>query len=217
MIRSGGRARVPIPSYGPAATILSLGLLLGACATTRPPPELPADTLWDLRRPRVEALQQWAFSGRVAVRGAEASWNARMRWDQRGEIFDIDFLTPLGRQVAGLRGGDGRVVLRRPGEPPAVAPDAAALLESALGWSAPVDGLRYWLRGLPRPGAGEAPGLDAWGRVVWMAQDGWKVEIQRYVEIDGIMLPEKLTLNGPRLRIRLVVDEWRINQVTSEK
>lgn len=192
------------------AAALVMGLLLGACATTVTPPTLPANTLWRLHHARVQAIDQWAFSGRVAVQAAEDSWNARVRWSQRGELFEIAFLTPFGGQVAELRGSENKVVLTRPDEPPTEAADAAAVLESALGWPAPVNGLRYWLRGLPRPDAGGAPVLDRRGRMIGAAQDDWEIRIERYDEVDGTMLPEKLTLSRSQLRIRLVIDEWRI-------
>jgi outer membrane lipoprotein LolB len=118
----------------------------------------------------------------------------------------------LGQRVAELEGGPAGVTLRIPDQPPTRAPDSESLLASAFGWSAPLEGLRYWVMGLSQPFAPEPEGvsLDARGRLLGLEQAGWRLDIAQYTSADGLELPKRLTLSHARARVRLIIDEWTI-------
>lgn len=196
-----------------ALRIALLALIVGGCsfAPQREAPEGDPQALWQARAATLQALDSWTFSGRAALSGDEVpSRTVRLRWLQHGEAFDIAFQSPIGQRLAELTGDAGGVTLRLPGEAPVAAAGSEALLEAELGWSAPVESLRYWVLGLPDPAAREAPELDPWGRIVRLRQGGWLVEYDRYFDLDGLELPRRLTVTHPGLRIRLVVDRWEL-------
>lgn len=187
-------------------------LLAGGCSVApKQMPDADSAELWQQRAPQLEALADWTFSGRAALSGAEVpSRTVRIRWRQTNDAFDIAFQSPIGQRVAEL-GGDGNgIELRLPGEPPVVAGDSRELLTTALGWSAPVESLRYWVLGLPDPDALGKPELDAWGRLARLWQDGWLVEYGQYAAVGALELPRRLTVTHPDLRIRLVIDRWEL-------
>ncbi len=189
-----------------------LALALAAGCSVAPPrglPEAPPEVLWEAHAGRLGALEAWAFNGRAALSGDEVpSRTVRIRWQQADGDFDIAFQSPIGQRLAELSGNTDGVTLRLPGETPVVAADSAELLEAALGWSAPVESLRYWVLGLPDPAAQGAPELDPWGRVTRLWQDDWIVEFAQYVDVGNLELPRRLTVSHPGLRIRLVIDRW---------
>lgn len=187
-----------------------LALLVGACAVAPPAPDRDPDVMWSERQRHLQAMDSWAFSGRAAVSGDELpSRTLRVHWSQDHEAFDLAFMTLLGQRVAEMRGGPGEAELRLPGEPPMTAADPSRLLLTVLGWTAPVESLRYWVLGLPDPRSASEPGpLDAWGRLTALSQLGWLVEFDRYVEADTLALPRRLTVTHPELRIRLIIDQW---------
>lgn len=191
-------------------------LLLCSCtvAPPREPPQADADVLWRQRAAQLQALEQWSFNGRAAVSGPGiASRTVRVNWTVAGDAYELAFMSVLGQRVAELTGDADGASLRVPREEARSAGTPEELLDQALGWTAPVRGLRYWVLGLPAPAPlfGREPAeLDPWGRLVTLDQDGWHVEITRYIETGGLELPQRLTLTHPRLRIRLVIDEWDI-------
>ena len=197
-----------------AALLVLLALLLGACSVTptRELPDIAADELWSDRQQRLLALDTWGFRGRAAVSGSDVSSRTmRIHWAQGDETFDLAFMTLLGQRVAELNGEPGEVVLRMPGEEPVVAADSHELLTRVLGWSAPVESLRYWVLGLPHPLVNDEAGeIDAWGRMTQLQQGDWRVEFDRYIEIGVLDLPRRLTVVHPELRIRLIIDHWDI-------
>ncbi len=86
------------------------------------------------------------------------------------------------------------------------------LMEEQLGWSVPVQGFRYWLIGSPAPGVIDRYSLDEAGRLAELEQSGWQIRYLSYQAVDGLDLPRKLELENPRLRIRLVIDEWQLSR-----
>lgn len=189
-------------------------LLLEACATVPSPsvpPGVPAELLWQQRAEQLQALDDWSFNGRAAVSGEGIeSRSVRVHWLMSGGRYEVAFLSVLGQRLAELAGDAAGASLRLSGEEPRHAPTPEALMESALGWTAPVRSLRYWVRGLPAPDAAGPLELDPAGRLIRLEQDGWQVAFERYAATGGLELPRRLILTHPQLRIRLLVDEWSL-------
>ncbi|MCC6207197.1 MAG: outer membrane lipoprotein LolB [Gammaproteobacteria bacterium] len=196
-----------------AAILLSL--LVVSCASVPGGTSLSradAETAWFARKEMLQAVRTWDISGRISVSGPDGSWNARIHWSQRGDVYDIDFMSLFGQRVAQLEGGDGGVVLRLPDQNPQQAATAGELLAESFGWSAPVDSLRYWILGIPQPRYQAVTRLDDLGRLSRLEQQGWNVEYPQYTAVGGDPrdLPRKLMLEGEPLRIRLVIDSWNL-------
>ena len=147
--------------------------------------------------------------GRVSMRSADDAWSARIQWHQAGRAFRIRLSGPLGQGVMELASAaDGGVELRT-GEGVYRADSAEALLLERTGWTLPLEGLRYWILGGAEPGAAVSElDLDALGRPRRLEQSGWRIEYQRFAEIDGVTLPVRLDLHHPRFRARLLVSRW---------
>lgn len=195
---------------GLRSALLPLVLLLCSCAAVPPQPPDDPEALRAVREAQVRAAGQWSFNGRAAVRGEGIDpRSVRMHWAAGGDRHRLEFMSPLGQRVAELEFDARGATLRLPKEAPRSAASAEALLDEALGWTPPVASLVYWVRGLARPAHGLERDLhDAWGRPTLLEQDGWQVEFERWEEEAGLMLPRRLTLTHPRLRIRLLIDGW---------
>lgn len=189
-----------------------LALALGGCAPlpVAPPTGEPAATSpWALHRARLEAVRAWSLQGRAAIQTEREGVTATVRWEQRGQDYVMRFIGPFAQGSFELAGGAEGVVLRTPEGGALRARDPEALLEQALGWSLPVAGLNYWIRGIPDP-AREASQLrlDEFGRMTDVEQDGWRISVLRYTRLDGLDLPEKLFLESRRLKLRIAVQAW---------
>jgi outer membrane lipoprotein LolB len=200
-------------SFPRILTGILLPLLVVSCASVPDGPSLPhadTDTAWSARRAALEGMRAWDFSGRISVSGPEGSWNARIRWTQRGDAYDIDFMSLFGQRVARMESSGGAVALQLPNEEPLRAATAGELLAASFGWSAPVDALRYWVLGTPQPRHEATTWLDGRGRLSRLEQEGWRIEYPQYIGVGGAAgdLPRKLTLEGASLSIRLVIDDW---------
>ena len=194
------------------ASVVLLALLLAACA--RQPVQIPQPdrtALWTAHRARLTGLQDWQFRGRIAVRLEKAAWSATLYWRETRDTYTLRVLAPLGRGTFELSGTAAGVELRTADNRVLRAVDPETLLRDSLGWYLPVSGLRWWVRGLPHPGAQpDHLGVNASGRLDDLIQDGWQVNYQEYRAQGDPVLPGKLSLENGAVRVRLVISEWSV-------
>ena len=92
----------------------------------------------------------------------------------------------------------------------AAGPDAAErFMAEQLGWSFPVRSARYWMRGRLDPADPGQRLLDSDGFLTGLQQHGWNVALNRFSEVDGQLLPDRLVLENPQLTLKTVISEWR--------
>lgn len=185
--------------------ILGLALaLLAGCATA---PAVRTGQA-EAQRARVEALQAWSVDGKLAVRTATDAQTAQFAWRQDGEAFDIRLSGPAGLKATRIYGMPGGVVFEQ-GSRRERAGSAEGLSRRLVGWPLPVDGLVYWMRGLPDPGAAiEQAEYGADGLLAGLAQSGWEVRFAGYQPVDGLQLPARLEARHGDVRVTLVVKRW---------
>ena len=181
-------------------------LSLAGCATT---PVLESSQ-------SAAALDAWQLMGRVSLTRGEEGWHASLNWQQQGDHFYLKISGPLGQGGFQLNGDDRGVVLVDADGKTFAAKDADVLLAQVTDWQLPVMGLRYWIRGLPAPGAGEAQtSKDGSGRLNRLVQSGWTINYNRYQIVDDISLPDKLQLLRDDIAVRIVVDKWELGADTA--
>lgn len=186
-------------------------MLLSGCAT---PPSLSpeAATAWTARQNRLARISTWQADGRIGVVSGQDGWHANFQWAQQNSGYRIDLIGPLGQ---------GRVVVESDGSEARVqtqdgqswtAPDADALLEQNLGVRLPVNGLRYWARGLPEPGSTPTLQTDAQGRLTRLEQNGWVIEYPAYAPTSmlNLDLPERIVARRQDLSVKLIIEQWKL-------
>lgn len=167
--------------------------------------------VWQQRQLALQELESWNLKGRVAIDAIKEAWTGTLRWEQKGDNFEISWIFPFGQGSVELRGTPERVTLQVPKEAPMSAASPEKLLRTRLGWSLPVSGLRYWLLGLPAPGLPVANhSLDSLGRLLSLSQGGWEIHYRSYKPVENYELPGKVFLDNPKLRLRLVIDRWHL-------
>jgi outer membrane lipoprotein LolB len=184
--------------------IVLASVLLAACATSRRAPPPPAAG-WDQRVVELQNLGSWQLDGRAAVAVGTQGWQATLNWQQRGESAELHLAGPFGV---------GALVLKRTPEGLSLngaQPSDAVLaqLQERLGFVLPLDHLRFWLLGVPDPGATFDLKRKSQDRASQLSQDGWIIDYDRYVPVDGDLLPAHLVLTRESVRVRIAVDRWQ--------
>jgi len=196
------------------SSALGLALLAAGCATSALPPAGPLagagrDALWTVHRERVAKVQDWYLAGRVALATPEEGWNAALYWTQNEERYSLRVVAPLGQGSYGIDGGPNQVVMRTPDRRTLTAEDPERLILAQLGFTLPVFGLRYWVRGIPEPRTPVAAmTVDDRGRMTELEQSGWRIRVLGYEAREGLDLPSKLFLRTDRFKVRIVVQRW---------
>lgn len=210
---------------------LLVGLAAVIAASCAPVPVRPLfedpTAVWQARQSRLTSLKAWNLQGRVSARTRDEGWQASLRWVRDNERHDIDLWGPLGRGHVQLVQNRFGARLRDADQNTYWAEDGQQLLFETTGWWLPLDGLNYWVLGVPVP---EIPGqhaLDEWGRLKALQQLGWDIRFLRYTRAGVYEFPSKLFIrrrvdggagsfsggdnsNAPTLEMRLVIERWTL-------
>lgn len=152
------------------------------------------------------AVKSWRLLGRISVRNAHESRLTKLDWRHDEAVDALVLSTSLGGVVAkleyrqqGIKLSDAGGVVRRVSENE---------LQSILGYSPPLQYLRFWVRGIPAPFASAKIVSSGIEDALMFDQDGWQVKLQRFNRVNKLVLPKKLTLSKGGLKIILIIDEW---------
>lgn len=202
----------------------SLALLLAACAAQKPRelPQVSTEQAENLQVQRQHALYDqniWSFTGRIAISNGKNAGSGRIEWVNSDEFLSIEMSAPVTRQswrldvdesevrIEGLEGGTRRGT------------DIEQLLREATGWSIPVTALGDWVRGFraPEP-APTVVRYDASGRLSHLEQGGWAIDY-RWPETasPGPEMPKRVDAVKGEAKVKLVVDEWRIEPLAASE
>ena len=176
------------------------------------PQQPPIDDLWQSQQAAASDVREWNLYARAALRLEGEAYNIGIRWQrQRDGRFMVLLEAPFGQGVF-------RIDANEPGVYRLLLPDgqsfenttAEALLEDAVGWSLPISGLDFWIRGLPHPQSAYSHRLDSSGRARSIRQDGWDIEYIDYAaSTDGLQLPRRMRLVDEPVIFKLVIEHWQ--------
>ena len=201
----------PIPSLIRRRLLTGCALLaLAGCAAPPPVTEADRQQAWRRHQRELGRIEEWRLAARMAVRLEGEAWSASLYWRQMRREFSMRIVAPLGQGTVEISGSPGAVQLRTGDNQVLKDADVDRLLRENLGWPLPVRSLRYWVKGLPEPGAG--PGtlvLDDEGRITELQQDGWRISYQAYTRVEGHAVPSRLVLQREGLTLRLIINHWQ--------
>ncbi len=208
----------PPDSYGGLAAMVWLALgavLLAGCGMLQELiPTEPAPTERDTtRQAHARALshfQTWTMLGTLVVRSGGDASRVTMRWRQARNSYLMRFTALLGAGLFELKGSEAGVEAKFADGRRARAGSPETLLEREIGWSVPLEGLRYWIVGAPAPdGATAKMEFDGHGRLARLEQAGWTVIYEKYRSLDDLSLPERIRFSNESIDATLVVRRWK--------
>ena len=179
-------------------------LFISACVTTPRAPVVvdPAH------------IQAFELNGRVNVRAESKAYPGRIHWQHAPKHDEVWLYSPIGTTIAHMRQDPAGATLATSDGKEYRAARVTELARDVLGYDLPLDGLQYWVRGLPWPALDRVEREDdASGRPKQIQQGVWKVTYLDWEPAGATGLPSKLDLAGEGLRMRLVVDQWKVNAV----
>ncbi|ODN44094.1 outer membrane lipoprotein LolB [Piscirickettsia litoralis] len=188
--------------------------LLSACATTlnTSAPPIPKDKniAWQHYQQQLTPKTHWQLQGIAAVRYHQQAEQANLNWTQQGpHSYQISLSGPLGIGEVRLIHRQGEYSFTDSHGKTTHASSAQLLMQNLLGWSLPVKGLYYWVRGLADPNASYQKTLDIYGRLASLQQAGWQINYLRYQWRDGLPLPTLIRLKNQRLWLKIAISDWQ--------
>jgi outer membrane lipoprotein LolB len=181
--------------------------MLAGCATPKSA-LLPDIDDWDARTTVLAALDEWEFSGRIAVKTATDGFNGKLRWSQDKNEFEVTASGPLGAGAVRIEGDRHSVVLTDKDGVTTELVNAELEFRYRYGWTIPVTSLRYWALGIPDPSSEAETVFNDAGELESLSQRDWSVTFSRYADGGGQRMPKVLTAENSDTRVRLVIDYW---------
>jgi outer membrane lipoprotein LolB len=146
------------------------------------------------------------------VRVEGKGYPGRIRWQHHPASDELWLYSPVGSGIAHMRQDASGAVLVASDGKEYQGQDLKVLTRKVLGWDLPLDGLQYWVRGLPWPALETTEQQDyPDGRPKLLKQGAWQVAYLDWTPVGTSGLPSKLDLSGEGLRVRLVVESWKID------
>ncbi len=202
------------------ALLFTSTLILSGCAAVLDRPvdvQAPSDQQlldWGQHRDRVESLNDWQFEGRAAIRSGISGGSVRVDWTQVGDVTALRLNGPFDSGTLALTGTVSHMLITDGRGNSRMSETPIELLEEQTGWRVPLDRLPRWVRGLPSGNLAQLPPggfrLDAQGRLVYLQEQEWQIEYDRYQSVSGYALPHFIELENPDIRIRMIVDRWKL-------
>lgn len=172
--------------------------LLAGCSSFRQQPE------------STDLTENWAFSGKMAVRNADEASSFNVNWQQKAEAFEIELSGPLGQGAVDIQGQPGRVTLTR-GDETVVAGNLSQLAYEVTNLNLPLDYLQFWVRAQPFPTQEAKVERDReTGQVERIVQSGWEVTFPAYYGEGEAALPRRIDFQRDNSSGRLVIRNWMV-------
>jgi outer membrane lipoprotein LolB len=186
------------------ALLLVFCSALAACVSTRPAAPAAPAVPWEQRVTELQHAAGWQLDGRAAVAVGQQGWQATLNWRQSGIFAEVHLAGPFGIGALVLKQGPDGLSLN--GAPPSDA--VLSQVHDKLGFDPPLENLHYWLLGVPNPAYGFEVVRNDQGRAKTLAQAGWSVAYDRYLPVEGDLLPARLVVSRDDVRVRIIIDHW---------
>ena len=200
-----------------------LALILGGCAITAPETELTSPQKlerWQQRQQQLSSFQHWGIRGRVALFVDNEVYNLGLNWTLSENHSSLKLEAALGQGMVQLEKNGSEVSLMTSEGDSYYCQNAEQVLQQSTGWSIPVDGLEYWIKGINHPQSDHTRKLDNAGLASSLTQDRWKINYLDYTraeleQYDNPLLPHKIYMKRNNIALKIVIDQWQPEQNTS--
>jgi len=183
-----------------------IGLFFSGCASLQPAPS-NADESWAARQERLNDLTSWAMTARLSLTTPEQTQTLNVVWNEQPDQYRIRISGSFGQTGAMIYGSDTGVEVTTSdgvwqGE------TLEDFVSSELHLALPFNALRYWLLGIPAPGAITQLHIDTNHRLEQLSQYEWQLTYREYdTDTD---LPRRLRLEHEQWRINMVIQQWQM-------
>lgn len=173
----------------------------------------PQSFSWHTHKQQLENLNDWSFTGKLAVITPEERHSLNIYWMQSANNFHITLTTFLGATVLDLQKTQFATQVIDSNGDLFFGEDTEALIKQLSGLVIPVDALQQWIKGNPSDATYQ---LNTDNQVASLAGSDpentpWSINYSDYKNTQGIYLPHKLQLKRLDLRLKFAISGWKVN------
>lgn len=188
-------------------TLIAFGL--SGCASWQEksvtPPSLQA-------RQMLYDLNAWTLEGRIAAKTGNEGWNANLSWEHLADEERVRLSGPFNQGAVSIVLGKDQISISEADGSTTRSDNPDELLKTRLGFAVPLRSLRFWVLGLPAQNSAYTTESDAAGGLLGFEQEGWTLRYDSFESVKNFVLPRKMTIRGNDASLKLIADEWVVNQ-----
>ncbi|UDG82525.1 lipoprotein insertase outer membrane protein LolB [Candidatus Vallotia cooleyia] len=128
-------------------------------------------------------------------------------WQEVNQTVTLKLLNPFEQTLAIIISAPGLATLELPNKRPQIALSVSELMQATLGFSVPIEGLRYWFQTSMPPDSHTLISTDETTLLSRLKQDGWTIEYVTYDDTPSVHGKRiNLTRQVPPTLIKLVLE-----------
>lgn len=158
----------------------------------------------------LSSLSKWSFEGRLALKGVKEAWQANIAWHHVINEESVKLSGPLGQGATLIHLAGDLVSIDRGDGKTSSSSHSEEFVRQQLGVFVPVRSLRYWVVGLPEPKSSFIKTNNGFKQAEWM------IEYDQMQKINDYLLPHKITVTNPKVKLKLIIDQWDLNDAKAE-
>jgi outer membrane lipoprotein LolB len=193
--------------------ITLISFMISSCATSSDidvPQDLPAFDQQQIQS-ELTNISDWKISGVIGIKYNGKADSANYVWQQKGDDFYIKIYGPLGVGAVEINGDKNSVELTDSNGKKTKSANVESLLNQKLGWSVPVKGLIYWVKGIAQPNIQKQTKYNKQNLLENLQQDGWNIDYKDYKLINGkYPLPSKVFMTRDNITIKVIIKSWEV-------
>jgi len=176
--------------------------LLSACSSTPIRQEVRYS---EINNEHLLDLLRWQFTGRIALSNQTDSWSANIVWLHDGDQDTVNLFGPLRQGAVRIVLNPDSIMIDQGNGDIGYSRDPDFYINQQLGFFIPVSALRYWVTGLT------APSTPYLALNSGFSQLQWNIEYKNFVTVQKEVLPQKMSIKNNKAKLKLVIDEWILN------
>jgi len=193
--------------------IVLMSFMISSCATSSDidvSQDIPAFNQQQIQL-ELTNISDWKISGVIGIKYNGKADSANYIWQQNGDNFYIKIYGPLGVGAVEISGDKNSVELTDSDGKKTKSANVDNLLNQKLGWSVPVSGLIYWVKGIAQPNENKYTKYDQKNLLESLEQDGWDIDYKDYKLINGkYPLPSKVFMSRDGVTIKVIIKSWEV-------
>lgn len=193
--------------------LLPFIFLLTSCVDLHAPTASQTQFQTESPAAHLKALSQlntWTMDGALSITLKNQQPEiANYTWTQDSNHYHITLSSALSLYRITIDKNAGVITLSKNGVRVTQASTPEKLMQNALGWSLPVDLLRYWIKGMPAPKVPFTATFDSFGHLALLQQAGFTVKYNTYqTTANQIVLPQLISMQSPLLFAKIVIKHF---------
>lgn len=192
------------------AYIFLILICLVGCTTVTPPRFGTYHLSWQARQKQLNNLKNWNLYSAIGIKNSQVRTSARVHWQQFEDNYILDITSQFNIGGVKIVGDSSGVTLWRSTTNKISAKTPEKLMYQELGWSLPMDNLRYWILGLPAPKLAYKSQFDAYNHLIYLQQQGWEINYANFISVNNIDLPTSILISNPRLQVKVIIKKWEL-------